>query len=219
MFAPQQRPASVATTTAPFTPHEHALFVEGVEVFCNNNGTAVGESAWRHIAAHVRTRSPEEIKAHAQYYLMSLQSRNPEITCVSRVPEKSREESLASEVPLGVRARATGFSLPSSDLDGVRSFARLGSRLRRGRGLPRGRRRRMRRLRTLSRRTRRATRTDGPKSPRCFRPSRPPTFNNGTRDSSGTSWRSNAAQSRGPRAIWPRLSRARAGRSRKFYRP
>ena len=90
---PPQPPPSphAAAPAAPFTPHEHALFVEGVEAFCNQSGAPVGDAAWRHIAAHVRTRTPDEIKAHAQYYLMSLQSRNPEITCVSRVPEKSRE--------------------------------------------------------------------------------------------------------------------------------
>lgn len=83
--SPPQPPPSphAAAPAAPFTPHEHALFVEGVEVFCNQSGAPVGDAAWRHIAAHVRTRTPDEIKAHAQYYLMSLQSRNPEITLAS----------------------------------------------------------------------------------------------------------------------------------------
>ncbi|KAJ8598957.1 hypothetical protein CTAYLR_010127 [Chrysophaeum taylorii] len=59
-----------------FSPHEHELFVEGIELYCKMNG---GEAVWRDIASHVRTRTPEEVKAHAQYYLMSLQSRNPDV--------------------------------------------------------------------------------------------------------------------------------------------
>lgn len=109
MFAPQHapQPAGYAAATTPFSPHEHALFVEGVEVFCNNNnGSTAGESAWRHIAAHVRTRTPEEIKAHAQYYLMSLQSRNPEITRGRRVPALRPKLRAAPFRASGPRSRA-----------------------------------------------------------------------------------------------------------------
>lgn len=59
-----------------FSAQEHELFVEGIELFAQMHG---GEQVWRDIASHVRSRTAEEIKAHAQYYLMSLQSRNPEV--------------------------------------------------------------------------------------------------------------------------------------------
>ena len=56
-----------------FSDQEHHSFVEGVELY------AASENAWSAIAAHVRTRTTAEIKAHASYYLMSLQSRNPDM--------------------------------------------------------------------------------------------------------------------------------------------
>ena len=115
--SPPQPPPSphAAAPAAPFTPHEHALFVEGVEVFCNQSGAPVGDAAWRHIAAHVRTRTPDEIKAHAQYYLMSLQSRNPEITRVPPRPARAaargrRAGTRAAQHPS--RARDVPVSLP-----------------------------------------------------------------------------------------------------------
>ena len=111
--SPPQPPPSphAAAPAAPFTPHEHALFVEGVEVFCNQSGAPVGDAAWRHIAAHVRTRTPDEIKAHAQYYLMSLQSRNPEITRVPprpvRAAARGRRAGTRAAKTFVARARAT----------------------------------------------------------------------------------------------------------------
>ena len=131
MFAPQHapQPAGYAAATTPFSPHEHALFVEGVEVFCNNNnGSAAGESAWRHIAAHVRTRTPEEIKAHAQYYLMSLQSRNPEITCGRRVPALRPKLRAAPFRASGPRSRARARARASGPASGARAPVRRARR-------------------------------------------------------------------------------------------
>jgi len=76
---PQQRRVrtTVAETRIPiFSAREHELFVEGVDMFCSFQSDA---GAWLQIARHVRSRTPEEIKAHAMYYLMSLQSRNPDL--------------------------------------------------------------------------------------------------------------------------------------------
>ena len=214
---PQQQPSTPhnAAAPTPFTPHEHALFVEGVEAFCNNvnNGAPVGEAAWRHIALHVRTRTPEEVKAHAQYYLMSLQSRNPEITRVPPRPAATaaspRPPPVAREAPSRRRAPPTTAgppprrgptdpaSLPKTP------HARAGSRRRRGRGPRRGHRRRTKPSRTRSRSTTRATPTDGRRSPRCFRPSPPPTCSSGTSGSSATSSKSSAGRANVPRARPP----------------
>lgn len=56
------------------------MFVEGVELYARLNGD---KNVWAEIANHVRTRTPEEVKAHSQYYLMSLQSRNPDVVVSS----------------------------------------------------------------------------------------------------------------------------------------
>lgn len=215
MFAPQQAvpEAQPGAATTPFTPHEHALFVEGVEVFCNNNnGTAVGEGAWRHIAAHVRTRSPEEVKAHAQYYLMSLQSRNPEITrAAAFVSDPSPPPPPASAARC---ARASARALPFRARPGEEEGESLaGSRRLRANGRRPGHRRRMRPLRTPSRPTRRATRTDGPKSPRSSRPSPRPTCSSGTSASSATSSRSSAVRGSSLRRQRRRPPRRRASRA------
>lgn len=52
------------------------MFVEGIELYGKVDGS---EKVWNDVAMHVGTKSCEEVKGHAQYYLMSLQSRNPEI--------------------------------------------------------------------------------------------------------------------------------------------
>ena len=196
--SPPQPPPSphAAAPAAPFTPHEHALFVEGVEVFCNQSGAPVGDAAWRHIAAHVRTRTPDEIKAHAQYYLMSLQSRNPEITRVPprpvRAAARGRRAGTRAAKTYFARARRSRFASAAARPRPTRVLP--GSRRRRARGRRRGRRRRTRPSRTPSRPTRRATRTDGRRSPRSSRPSPPRTCSSGTSGSSGTSSRSSAAR-------------------------
>ena len=129
--SPPQPPPSphAAAPAAPFTPHEHALFVEGVEVFCNQSGAPVGDAAWRHIAAHVRTRTPDEIKAHAQYYLMSLQSRSPELARAPTPVVWTSEENAYFEAQLAVvdegspeRFAAIASGLPDKSEDDVRAW-------------------------------------------------------------------------------------------------
>ena len=129
--SPPQPPPSphAAAPAAPFTPHEHALFVEGVEVFCNQSGAPVGDAAWRHIAAHVRTRTPDEIKAHAQYYLMSLQSRSPELARAPTPVVWTSEENAYFEAQLAVvdegspeRFATIAAGLPDKSEDDVRAW-------------------------------------------------------------------------------------------------
>ena len=129
--SPPQPPPSphAAAPAAPFTPHEHALFVEGVEAFCNQSGAPVGDAAWRHIAAHVRTRTPDEIKAHAQYYLMSLQSRSPELARAPTPVVWTSEENAYFEAQLAVvdegspeRFAAIASGLPDKSEDDVRAW-------------------------------------------------------------------------------------------------
>lgn len=55
-----------------FSKAEHERFVEGLEL-------AKSEDVWCEIGRHVG-RTAEEVKAHAQYYLMSLQTRNADVT-------------------------------------------------------------------------------------------------------------------------------------------
>ena len=129
--SPPQPPPSphAAAPAAPFTPHEHALFVEGVEAFCNQSGAPVGDAAWRHIAAHVRTRTPDEIKAHAQYYLMSLQSRSPELARAPTPVVWTSEENAYFEAQLAVvdegspeRFATIASGLPDKSEDDVRAW-------------------------------------------------------------------------------------------------
>lgn len=74
--AMQQRRVRPAEAVPIFSAREHELFVEGVDMYCSFQSDA---GAWSQIARHVRSRTPAEIKAHAMYYLMSLQSRNPDL--------------------------------------------------------------------------------------------------------------------------------------------
>mmetsp|Transcript_13578 Transcript_13578/g.40455 ORF Transcript_13578/g.40455 Transcript_13578/m.40455 type:complete len:155 (-) Transcript_13578:36-500(-) len=102
--APPSAPSPPPQPGTPLSPHEHALFVEAVEQHCNAAEAATGEACWARIAAHVRTRTADEVKAHAQYYLMSLQSRNPEITAAATAgasaPAWSPAENAAFEAAL-----------------------------------------------------------------------------------------------------------------------
>uniref|UniRef100_A0A7S3K665 Myb-like domain-containing protein n=1 Tax=Aureoumbra lagunensis TaxID=44058 RepID=A0A7S3K665_9STRA len=80
------------------TPREHELFVEGVEMFCKENSD---ESVWQQIANHVKTRDSGEVKAHAMYYLMSLQSRNPDIAVTATTwPQWTQQENEIFEAAL-----------------------------------------------------------------------------------------------------------------------
>ena len=119
-----------ATSPQPFSPQEHARFVEGVEQYCRANGGAVGgEACWRAIAAHVQHRTPDELKAHAQYYLMSLQSRSPELARVVPPVVWTAEENGYFEAQLAVldegdatRFAAIAAGLPHKDEQDVISW-------------------------------------------------------------------------------------------------
>ena len=90
-----------------FSGREHELFVEGVEMYCRSSSS----TTWDEIAGHVRTRSPDEIKAHAMYYVMSLQSRNPDVMPVD-VKWSPRENAVfESSFVSVVRQKLSSFLL------------------------------------------------------------------------------------------------------------
>ncbi|KAJ1459324.1 hypothetical protein M885DRAFT_511196 [Pelagophyceae sp. CCMP2097] len=84
-----------------FSAEEHTLFVEAVEQL---DSIEAGVDVWEEIVQHVHTRSSEEVKAHAQYYLMSLQSVDPDIAAHSLggawMPTWSAAENVTFEAAL-----------------------------------------------------------------------------------------------------------------------
>ena len=80
-------------------------------------------------ASHVQNRSADELKAHAQYYLMSLQSRSPELARAPSPVIWTSEENAYFEAQLAVvdegspeRFAAIAAGLPDKSEDDVRAW-------------------------------------------------------------------------------------------------
>ena len=119
-----------STAPQPFSPQEHARFVEGVEQYCRAHaGEVGGDACWAAIASHVQNRSADELKAHAQYYLMSLQSRSPELARAPTPVIWTAEENAYFEAQLAVvdegspqRFATIAAGLPDKSEDDVRAW-------------------------------------------------------------------------------------------------
>ena len=122
--------AAPSTAPQPFSPQEHARFVEGVEQYCRAHaGEVGGDACWAAIASHVQNRSADELKAHAQYYLMSLQSRSPELARAPTPVIWTAEENAYFEAQLAVvdegspqRFATIAAGLPDKSEDDVRAW-------------------------------------------------------------------------------------------------
>jgi len=122
--------AAAPAAPQPFSPQEHARFVEGVEQYCRAHaGQVGGDACWAAIASHVQNRSADELKAHAQYYLMSLQSRSPELARAPTPVVWTSEENAYFEAQLAVvdegspeRFAAIASGLPDKSEDDVRAW-------------------------------------------------------------------------------------------------
>ena len=122
--------AAPSTAPLPFSPQEHARFVEGVEQYCRAHaGQVGGDACWAAIASHVQNRSADELKAHAQYYLMSLQSRSPELARAPTPVIWTAEENAYFEAQLAVvdegspqRFATIASGLPDKSEDDVRAW-------------------------------------------------------------------------------------------------
>lgn len=66
--------------TGRWTMREHAIFVEAVQLYRNQN--------WRQISAMVGTRSPEQVRTHAQKYFQKINRRIRARNKVQSIPEK-----------------------------------------------------------------------------------------------------------------------------------
>mmetsp|Transcript_2740 Transcript_2740/g.10460 ORF Transcript_2740/g.10460 Transcript_2740/m.10460 type:complete len:179 (+) Transcript_2740:234-770(+) len=68
-------PAEAAPLPRAFSPHEHERFVAALNAAPADTDDA---ALWHTVGAHTG-RSPEDVAAHALYYLMSLQSRHADV--------------------------------------------------------------------------------------------------------------------------------------------
>ena len=92
-------------------------------------GQVGGDACWAAIASHVQNRSADELKAHAQYYLMSLQSRSPELARAPTPVIWTAEENAYFEAQLAVvdegspqRFATIASGLPDKSEDDVRAW-------------------------------------------------------------------------------------------------